>query len=158
MAVNIQEKTLFELIMSLQKYMSLQGKLVSLVGDENGVNKIKLALDFAMQQSAKQGVGLRERKADAISYQQEEQLWEMGILGSSTPSSLLQTIFFLMGTNFGLRSGAEHRDLSIDNFEIGEQNGVRFLKYTEKVSKTYKGGLRDRQYKPRSAIAWENTI
>ena len=102
-------KTLFELIASIQKYICLHGQQINLLRKDSGMDNLRLALDYEMQQSAKEGVGLRERKADYVAFDQESNLWEEGIMGDQNPQALLRALFYVIGTNFGLRSGDEHQ-------------------------------------------------
>ena len=46
-----------------------------------------------------------------MSLNEEEILWEKGILGEHSPDALLNTFFLQIGTYFALKSGAEHRAL-----------------------------------------------
>ena len=60
-----------------------------------------------------QAVGLEtgQRKAEVISFEDEELLWERGILGDDNPQSLLDTMLFMNGLYFALRDRKEHRQL-----------------------------------------------
>ena len=51
------------------------------------------------------GIASKSRKAEPLTEQEEELLWDQGILGDSTPQALLNTVFFQNGINFALRSG-----------------------------------------------------
>lgn len=66
------------------------------------------------------------------------------ILGKKTATALLHTMYFYNGKLFGLR-GAEHRNLTVNNFEIGPN----FIKYEENTSKTFHGCLKDLKYTPK---------
>ena len=44
-----------------------------------------------------------QKKAEIITYEAEEILWEKGILGDGNPQSLLDTILFMNGLYFALR-------------------------------------------------------
>ena len=57
------------------------------------------------------GVGTNQRKADPLSFEEEEILWQKQILGDSTPQSLLNTMVDMNGLYFSLRGGKEHRNL-----------------------------------------------
>lgn len=83
-------------------------------------------------------------------------LWEQGLLGDSNPQTLLDTMLFLSGIFFALRSGEEHRSLKLSQFEVVTQDGCDSLIYTENVSKNNQGGLQHRKVKPKSVTCYAN--
>ena len=64
-----------------------------------------------MRELTHQGVGLNKRKAAPITVKTEEEMWEQGILGEDNPTKLMNTILYLLGIHFALRSREEHRSL-----------------------------------------------
>jgi hypothetical protein len=82
---------LFSVVTSLQKHLEINGRLVSFLNDPQ-FNDLKTCLDNSMQNVTKQGVGLIKKQAAAITKEQENALWEQGILGNENPQSLLYTI------------------------------------------------------------------
>lgn len=77
--------------------------------------------------------------------EEEDKLWESGVLGSHSPQVLLNTMIFLFGINFAFRSGKEHRTLTIDQLHFGSNDAGEFLVYRENISKNHPGGIRSRQ-------------
>ena len=55
------------------------------------------------------GAGLKKRRVEPISFEEEELLWQKELLGCATPQSLLDMMVYMCGTYFALRSGKEHR-------------------------------------------------
>ena len=49
------------------------------------------------------------KREEPISGAEEEILWSKGLLGSHSPQSLIDTVVFMAGLYFALRSGEEHR-------------------------------------------------
>ncbi|XP_046367712.2 transcriptional regulator QRICH1-like [Haliotis rufescens] len=95
-----------------------------------------------MKKLAARGIGIVKRKADIISCEQEDILWDKGILGDDTPQKLLDTLLYLNGISFCLRRGEEHHSLKLSNFSFVEKNGIMHLKYCEGITKTNSGGLK----------------
>ena len=57
------------------------------------------------------GIGSTRKQAEPLTVEEEELLWEKGILGGHSPQSLLRTMIFMNGLFFALQSGDEHRNL-----------------------------------------------
>ena len=101
------------------------------------------------------------KKAEVITEEQENCLWEKGLLGDKNPQQLLDTLIFYIGFCFALRSGMEHRRLrfypsQIQLFE--PTNGRNYVMYTEDVSKTNQGGLVHRKKEPKQVVQYANDI
>ena len=67
-------------------------------------------MESVFQALHKKGVGSLKKHSSEISDEDEEKLWNAGILGDHSPTALVQAIFFLNGINFSLRGGKEHRE------------------------------------------------
>ena len=74
-------------------------------------SKFRNILDSEMKRLQAVGLGTGQRKAEVISFEDEELMWEKGILGDDNPQSLLDTMLFMNGLYFALRGGKEHRKL-----------------------------------------------
>ena len=118
--------SLHHIIAGLQLHLQARGCLVDFFSDKEFTD-FKLLLDAEMTRIQGSGVGTKVRKAEIITVEEEELLWEKGILGDKTPQTLLDTIIFLCGLFFALCSGKKHRQLrrnpcQIQLFEpIGER-------------------------------------
>ena len=91
------------------------------------------------------GVGCSAQNTEAITEDDEEQLWVMKILDPDTLQGLLNCAFFLNRKNFCLRGGEEQRNLKSSQLtrevtKVGTKCLVRYT-YTEYVSKNRAGGL-----------------
>ena len=90
-------------------------------------------------------MGTVKKRAEGISYDLEDRLWESKALGDDTPQKPLDTLVFCFGLNFALRSGQEQCHLRPDMLVLSEPPGSKaYLTYTESGSKNNLGGLRDR--------------
>ena len=86
-----------------------------------------------MKRLQKEGLGSKPRQTEPLSVQDEEQLWTKKLLCGHNGRSLVDTMLFMCGTYFALRSGQEHRALP-SQIELVERPGERaFLRYTEDV-------------------------
>ena len=75
------------------------------------------------------GVGAEVKHTSLISTEEENELWEKGVLGIDTPEALLNAVFYLNGKYFCLRGGKEHRSLKISQV-VRHDNPVHYV-YTE---------------------------
>ena len=64
------------------------------------------------------GFGKRKNKSDALTAEEEEELWQKGVLGSHNPVSLNYTIFFLLSQHFGTRGCQEHHQLRVEDLKF----------------------------------------
>ena len=61
------------------------------------------------------------KQAGLLTFEEENRLWELGILSAETPLSLLNAVFVLNGINLVLRGGQEHRGLKLSQFTFGRR-------------------------------------
>ena len=121
--------------------------------------QVRQVLDSEMRWLCGQGLGAKLKKAEPLTNDDEDVLWQKGALGDHTPQCLLDTLIFYIGMNFALRSGDEHRRLRFHPCQIEAQqdeNGQQYLLYTEDVSKNHRGGLVDRKVKPKQVVTIAN--
>ena len=119
---------------------------------------LKKSHDAEMKRLQSKGLGSQKRQAEQITQQEEETLWQKGLLGDKDPQTLLDTIFY-NGLYFALRSGREHRQLWLRpcQIQIIEKRERPYLKYTEDVSKNRPGGIKGRNVKPKIVVHHANT-
>lgn len=117
------------------------------------------SLDLAMKQSRAAGCDRIKKQAEAIDEQDEEMFWNKGLLGSDTPKKLVETLLYLFGKNFALRSRDEHRRLQVGNITKHYDHVLKrsYIEYTEDTSKTSKGGIRDNR-EPKKSRAYDNQL
>ena len=100
--------------------------------------EFRSSLNAEMKQLQARGLGSKQRQAEPIT-EEEDLLWEKGLLDDHTPDALLNTVVYMNGL---LRSGKEHHNLrhSPSQIETVERDGERpYLLYTEDCSNTIQG-------------------
>ena len=87
-------------------------------------------------------------QARVITTQEEEALWTTGVVGTTSPNSLLNAVFFYCGVYLCLCGGDEHRDLKYSQFVFGLVDNpenvsekIEIMKYTEHGSKNRPGAM-----------------
>ena len=99
-----------------------------------------------------EGKGKRPHRAQSLNAEEEEILWECGQLGTFTPESLTNTVFWLLIHHFGLRGRQQRHDMKMEDFCFAkDNNGIEFITFSEGVTKTSGQGLnaRPRLQKPK---------
>ena len=105
-------------------------------------------LDGKLKQLNRTAKYVEKKRAGVITVEMEEKLWESGMLGDHSPQVLVDTVLYLIGLNFALRSGEEHRHLYHFPSQISVVNTegtVPYIKYREDVSKTHQHGLKSQK-------------
>ena len=120
---------------------------------------LRQTLDGEMERLRAQKQGVKHKRAEPITIDEENIMGEKGVLGNGNPQTLIDTLIYLIGIHFALRSGDEHRSLTFSQIEIVTPaiNGKSsYLIYTENVSKTNSGGLSHRKVEPKQVIHHAN--
>ena len=92
------------------------------------------------------GMGKHPNRANSMSRQEEESLWESGQFGSSNGRTLVHTMWWLMTMHFGLRSREEHYAMKIEDFVVKNEDDHReYITFSENATKTRQGGLRKKE-------------
>ena len=96
--------------------------------------EFQMTLDAEMKRLQSKRLGSNYKQAEPISEEEEDLLWAMELLGNHNPQALLNTMVFMTGLYFALRSGKEHREL--------RYNERPDHLYTEDSPTNHPGGLR----------------
>ena len=153
---NYPPNTLYQLCCGILRYVREVKPDLDIFKDQ-GFSEFRRTLDAEMKRLRSLGLGTTVKQAEPITNEEEDRLWSQRKLGSGTPQSLLDTMVFMCGLYFALRSGKEHRNLSVDQIKLVEpEDGVQHLVYTENVSKNNPGGLHNRKLKPKVVIHHAN--
>ena len=72
----------------------------------------------AQKRLISEGVGVQVKQAEPFGKDEEDILWNKGLLGSENPRTLLNTMVFVLGKCFALRGGQEHRGRKFKQFKL----------------------------------------
>ncbi|XP_069133285.1 uncharacterized protein [Argopecten irradians] len=86
------------------------------------------------------GLGNRPNKAQPVSDNEEEMLWECGQLGHDNPHALLNTVWFNNTKLLGFRGCDENRQLKWGDIELKhDETGSEYLEFNERTTKNKRG-------------------
>ena len=84
-------------------------------------------LDSYFHKLHSEGVGRQTIHVQVISSEEEDQLWEKGVMGTKTPTQLQNAAFFVVEKMFCLRGGQEHRGLQLSQLKRFEDKFVYYV-------------------------------
>ena len=152
--------TLHHIVCGLMRHVRQSGNPQVDFFCDSQFSGFRASLDAEMKRLQAEGVGSKRKQAETLTEEEENILWDKGLLGDKNPQTLLDTIIFYNGLFFALRSWQEHRQLRRDpcQIEVVEHAGERpFLRYTEDISKNHPGGLKGRKTTPKLVLHHANT-
>ena len=127
---------------AIDRHLNLKGYSKSILKDRE-FSRSRLILEGKARRLRMEGRGKRPNATRALTKAEEEKLWSLGRLGSSTPRALLHTVFYKIGQQFGLRARQEHESMTMANFEYGtsDDGPTEFVVFHEDPTKTRGSGL-----------------
>ena len=152
--------TLHHICCGLLRHLGENGRPEIDIFKDSNFADFRATLDGEMKCLQSLGLGTKKRQAEPLTEAEENLLWSSGVLGDHSPQALVDTIFFMNGIYFALRSGQEHRKLRFDppQIELVEHAGEwAYLQYREDISKNNPGGIKGRKLKPKVVVHHENT-
>ena len=90
---------------------------------------LQTVVDNTFKKLRAEGIGCNSKHTETLSKEEENKLWDSGVLGTSTPQALLRAVFYLNGKNFCLRGRQEHRNLQLSQRFHNPDKNI----YTENV-------------------------
>ena len=139
----------------MQRQLREHGRADIKLFDNPSLNGFRSTLDGEMKRLNATGNYLNKKQAQPITQEQENRLWELGLLGDHNAQVLLNTIVYQVGYFFALRSGNEHRRLrhSPSQIQLHEPPGDRaYLVYREDISKLTREVLQAKRKNQRKCI------
>ncbi|MCG8624099.1 MAG: DUF3504 domain-containing protein, partial [Proteobacteria bacterium] len=103
-------KTVYHLLAGILRYMhEADPKAPNFLDQKDGdFKKLHGTMDTHFRALRQQGVGAQVNHAKLLT-QEENLMWQLGVMGTDTPRALLQSVFFYNGKKFLLRGGEEHK-------------------------------------------------
>ena len=133
-------RSLYMLCVGLLRNMRENGIHHNFLDEKNSeFYEFRKALSARMAELTAHGIGTETRQAEPITQETENILWEKGLLGNGNAKSLLNFVFFYNCKLFALRAVDEHKNLSIQQLELGEDQNGYYIQFTGRANKTYKG-------------------
>ena len=80
-------KTLYDIVFCIQFWLEMQGLAWKLLNDQ-AFQDLKFTLDNLMKQCTTLGLGNSVRQAEVLSFKDEQNMWQSGVLGSENPEML----------------------------------------------------------------------
>ena len=99
----------------LRRYLKEKGYAKDIVNDECFAGADRVLEDNA-RNLRETGLGKRPNRACSLTEEEENILWDCGLLGDSSPKALLNTMWLLLCQHFGLRGRQEHHDMMVEYF------------------------------------------
>ena len=62
--------------------------------------------------------GKKSKKTDLLTAEEEEILWNTGVLGGVNPKSLNHTVFYIISQHFGTRGRQEHHQIRVEHLRL----------------------------------------
>ena len=87
--------TLYKICAGLLWYIRERRPEINIFKDSNYAN-FQRTLDGEMKRLHASGLGVKKRQAEPITVEEENKLWEKGVLGESDPQTLLDTVLFFV--------------------------------------------------------------
>ena len=129
-------KTLYQLLSGLRHARSSNDQAPNFLDKTNPTFKpFHAVLHNLFKMLRQDDVGNDSKHAELVSKDEERQLWDAGVMGTSDPESLLRAVFLLQR-----RDGQEHRCLKLSQF-CSLTVPCNHYVYTENASRNRPGGL-----------------
>ena len=95
-------------------------------GDQH-FKALHTSLDSLFRDLRTKNIGTQVRHAEIFTKEEGQMLWDKGILGTSTPQSLLNAVFYLNGKSFCLRGGKNIGDCAFYSLFVTTTQIVMYI-------------------------------
>ena len=125
------------MLASLDRHFRENGAPYSLLKDKDFVHSRQVLNEKAIELRESRR-GKRKNKADPVTAEEEELLWESGALGCNNPESLNHSVWYTLSQHFGTRGVQEHLQMNLEDFRFvrkPETTDVEYVEWTEGLTK-----------------------
>ena len=136
---------------ALERHLRNHHYPASIINGEEFLNSRKI-LDGKVCSLREKGKGKKPNNARPLTHDDEEVFWRHGQLGAKNPRSLLNTIWYFITIQFGLRGREDHHNLQVSEFKMEtDEKGRAYVEFEQGPSETNQGGLnfREKTIRPR---------
>ena len=106
---NYEPNTLRGLMSSYERHLRRHDYEYSLTNSIQFA-KLREVMKSKQRELKRQGLGNLPNKADAVTDDDIEKLWQCNQLGAANPESIINTLWFFSTIHFGTRTAEEHRN------------------------------------------------
>uniref|UniRef100_A0A1X7TT57 DUF3504 domain-containing protein n=1 Tax=Amphimedon queenslandica TaxID=400682 RepID=A0A1X7TT57_AMPQE len=106
--------------------------------DDPAFSTFQATLNNVFKSLRSGGIGAEASHTETITSEEEDTLWETGVLNIDSPKGLLRCVFYYNGKCFCLRGGQEHRELGVS--QLKRLYNPDCYIYSERSSKNRPGG------------------
>ena len=145
-------RTLYNLVASIQRHYKEERDRPDMcfLDDKDMTFKpVRDMLDAVMKDLHAKGEN-NSQQTDPVTTEDEEMLWQAGVVGTHSSKALSNAVFLYNGKIFGIRGG-EHRHVLREQYKIIDGVNGEYIEFTERKAKNRQGGLKDRKATPRTA-------
>ena len=109
------------------------------------VSIIRAVLEAKCKNLREHGKGKRPNKSNSLSESEVNILWECGQLGTHSPMSLIDTIWWLFTLHFGLKGRQKHHSMTVSDFQFKKDDfGNEFVTSAVRITKTRQSDLHEK--------------
>ncbi|XP_063436375.1 uncharacterized protein LOC134717811 [Mytilus trossulus] len=128
---------------SINRHLTVKHCNIDLIKDK----EFKHSRDVLMSKRKllrQNGKGNKPKKAEPLTKEKIDILYQKKLLGAANPRALTNTVFLNNSMFFGMRSRLEHQNLRWGDIDLKKTSaGERYLEFTERATKTRSGATSD---------------
>ena len=92
--------SLYQLCCSLLRYLHAAGRAEVNIFEQTEFHMFRTTLDSEMKRLSSTGQYIHKQQAKSVTVEDESLLWELGLLGTTSPTVLLHTLVYMVGLYF----------------------------------------------------------